>query len=133
VPAVEPTECLRLIVGDARALTIENIEREDEIGIREADGLGALERVGGRGHPNVGLAAKKRRDTLGEGRLDDLGLYAEGLCEIVAGVDVEADRIVVGVTGPHRRKIESHRAAQLPRIDDVVELVRFREPDCRKS
>jgi len=39
----------------------------------------------------------------------------------------------VGVTGAHRRKIESDRAAQLPGIDDVVELVRFREPDRRKS
>ncbi|MPL80553.1 hypothetical protein SDC9_26454 [bioreactor metagenome] len=108
---------------DARLFIRGHRHLEGEVGDREAHGLRAFERVRGRGDADVNAARHQRRDPLGERRLDDLGLHAERLGEVVAIVDVEADRLVVGVAHAHRREVEHDRAAQRARGDNVVELV----------
>lgn len=96
---------------------------KSEIGDREADGLGTLQRVGRRGDADVDLARHQGGDALGEGGFDDLGVDPKGFGEIVAVVDVEADRVVVGIAEAHRREVEHHRAAQGAGCDDIIQLV----------
>ena len=105
-PLVDDDRVLERIVGDG-----------------EAHGLGALQRVGGRGDGHVDRARHQRGDALGEGGLHDLRRHAQRLGEVVAVVDVEADRVVVGVARSHRREVQHHGAAQRAGADDVVELV----------
>ena len=115
---------LEVLVGlDADFVVGGHSHFEGEVGDREADRLGALQRVGGRGDADIDAARDQRRNALRERRFDDFGRHAEGLGEIVAGIDVEADRVVAVVTRAHRREVEHDGAAQRTRGDDVVELV----------
>lgn len=113
---VRPRRHGDLVVGHERVF-------ERVTGDREAHGLGAFQRVRGRGDGHVDPARHQRGDAFGEGGLDDLGGHAQRGGQIVAIVDVKADRRVAGVARPHRREVQHHRAAQNARADDLVQLV----------
>ncbi|ENN88815.1 hypothetical protein RHSP_38222 [Rhizobium freirei PRF 81] len=108
---------------DARLVVGRDGHFEGEIGDAHAYGLCALQRIRGRSNADIDAAGHQRRNALGERRFDNLGGDAEHFGEIVAIVDVEADRIIVCVARAHGREVEHDGTAQRSRGNDVVQLV----------
>src|SRR5690606_15961435 len=84
-----------LEVGNARILAGQDDVGEGEVRNGETDGLGALQRVGRRCDADIGPTRYQRGNAIRERRLDIFRRDAQRCGEVVAVVNVEADRIVV--------------------------------------
>ncbi|MNT85282.1 hypothetical protein D3C72_2254300 [compost metagenome] len=99
-----------LITLDVGPFARQDHNLEHRIRNGEAYRLRALQGVRGRRYSNVYATRNQRRDAIGKRRFDNLSLYTERGCNIVAIFNVIPYGHGFVVTAAHRRKIESNPA-----------------------